>query len=226
MGFYQPPQLVADARRHGIEVRPIDVCHSDWDCTLEPWPGDPRRQPALRLGLRLARGMREDAAVRISAERARAPFRDLDDLAARADLDRATLDLLAEAAALRSLAGHRHRARWSTAGTERQLPLFANANAHAVDAGSADVRPASAHPPVEARIAIPPPSVSNTHADYASTGLPRRPSGRAGVPHVEAASLLQFGGTHGFANGRHTRFAGLAILRQRPRDRQRVTFLT
>src|SRR5690606_9419001 len=117
MGFYLPPQLVADARRSGIEVRPVDVRHSDWDCTLE---GE-----ALRLGMRMVTGLRQDAAHRIVAARAQAPLRDLDDLLHRADLDRGSLDRLAEAAALRGLAGHRHRARWLSAGTEKQLPLFA-----------------------------------------------------------------------------------------------------
>ena len=211
MGFYQPPQLVDDARRHGIDVRPVDVRHSDWDCTLEPWPDDPQRQPALRLGLRLVRGLRQDAAERIGAARARRAFGDLDDLVQRADLDRATLDLLAEAAALRGLAGHRHRARWSTAGTEPQLPLFAGTQASA-----------------EARIAIPPPSAfENTHADYASTGLTldahplglirRQLRERRYRPSTELAEL---------ANGRPARFAGLVLMRQRPQTASGVTFVT
>jgi error-prone DNA polymerase len=211
MGFYQPPQLVADARRHGIDVRPVDVRYSDWDCTLEPWPGDVARQPALRLGMRLVQGLREDAAVRISVARAQAPFRDLDDLAFRAGLDRATLGQLAEAAALRGLAGHRHRARWSTAGTEKQLPLFAGTQGVA-----------------ESRIAIPPPStVENTRADYASTGLTlgthpvalirRQLSQRRYRRSTELAAL---------PNGRNARFAGIVILRQRPQTASGVTFLT
>ena len=216
MGFYQPPQLVADARRHGIDVRPVDVRHSDWDCTLEPWPDDARRQPALRLGMRLANGLREDAAQRIELARARAPFVDLDDLAFRADLDRATLDLLAEAAALRGLAGHRHRARWSTAGTERQLPLFATAGV--VDACAAS----------ENRIAIPPPSAfENTRADYASVGLTLDTHPIALVRRQlrqrrcsDSTQLAQL------PNGRNTRFAGLVILRQRPQTASGVTFLT
>src|SRR3546814_2042759 len=89
MGYYLPPQLAGDARQHGIEVRPVDVRHSDWDCTLE---GD-----ALRLGMRLVSGLREDAARRIVAARAQAPLRDLDDLLHRADLDHGSLDRLAEA---------------------------------------------------------------------------------------------------------------------------------
>jgi error-prone DNA polymerase len=211
MGFYQPPQLVADARRHGIDVRPVDVRYSDWDCTLEPWPDDAARQPALRLGMRLVQGLREEAAGRISSARAQASFRDLDDLAFRAELDRATLGQLAEAAALRGLAGHRHRARWNTAGTEQQLPLFA---------GTQGV--------VESRIAIPPPStVENTRADYASTGLTlgthpvalirRQLSQRRYRRSTELATL---------PNGRHARFAGIVILRQRPQTASGVTFLT
>jgi error-prone DNA polymerase len=211
MGFYQPPQLVADARRHGIDVRPVDVRYSDWDCTLEPWPDDATRQPALRLGMRLVQGMREEAAARISAARAQASFRDLDDLSFRAELDRATLSQLAEAAALRGLAGHRHRARWSTAGTEQQLPLFAGTQGVA-----------------ESRIAIPPPSkVENTRADYASTGLTlgthpvalirRELSQRRYRRSTELATL---------PNGRLARFAGIVILRQRPQTASGVTFLT
>ena len=216
MGFYQPPQLVADARKHGIDVRPVDVCHSDWDCTLEPWPEDPQRQPALRLGMRMVSGLREVPAVRISIARAHAPFRDLDDLVARADLDRTTLDRLAEAAALRGLAGHRHRARWQSAGTEKQLPLFANA-------GIVDM-----HTATESRIAIPPPSAfENTAADYASTGLTleahpvglirRQLAQRRYRRSVDLAQL---------PNGRNARFAGLVIMRQRPQTASGVTFLT
>jgi len=210
MGFYQPPQLVADTRRHGIDVRPVDVRYSDWDCTLEPSPEDPQKL-ALRLGMRLVHGMRNDAAERISAARSRMAFRDLDDMVHRADLDRSALDLLAEAAALRGLAGHRHRARWTSAGTEKQLPLFAGT-------------PASE----EQKIAIPPPSAfENTHADYASIGLSldahpvslirRQLQQRRYQRSTELATL---------PNGRHARFAGLVLMRQRPQTASGVTFVT
>jgi error-prone DNA polymerase len=203
MGFYLPPQLVADARRHGIEVRPVDVRHSHWDCTLE--------DDALRLGMRMVNGLREDAAARIVAARAQAPLRDLDDLMHRAALDRGSLDRLAEAAALRGLAGHRHRARWLSAGTEKQLPLFAG------HAGAA-----------EDRIAIPPPSAfENTRADYASTGLTLGAHPLALVRRqlrqrrYRCARELETLG-----NGRPARHAGLVILRQRPQTASGVTFMT
>jgi error-prone DNA polymerase len=209
MGFYQPAQIVDDARRHGIEARPADVRHSDWDCTLEECGES--FDLALRLGLRLVRGMREDAARRIGAARAQAPFRDLDDLVHRAGLDRAMLDVLAEAGALHGLAGHRHRARWNASGTERQLPLFAGAQAAR-----------------ERRVALPPPSAfEDTHADYATTGLTlgahpvslvrRELQRRRYRPSQDIAAL---------PHGRQARYAGLVLLRQRPQTASGVTFMT
>jgi error-prone DNA polymerase len=260
MGFYQPPQLVADARKHGIEVRPVDVRYSDWDCTLEPPPpaeavpplplagegwgegaafpaksalirptGTSSRkrekgqqhqeepQPlALRLGMRLVNGLQQKVAERISAARTQGGFRDLDDLVFRADLDRGNLDRLAEAGALRGLAGHRHRARWQSAATEKQLPLFANA-------GISDT-----HSTLEPRIAIPPPSeFEDTRADYASIGLTlgAHPVGliRRQLQqrrYKRAVELAQW------PDKRHARYAGLVILRQRPQTASGVTFLT
>ena len=105
MGFYAPAQLVRDARRHGVEVRAVDVRASAWDCTLEP--GGPRGRPAVRLGLRLVKGLGCEAAARIEAARAGAPFRDVADLGRRARLDRRALAALAEAGALEGLAGPR-----------------------------------------------------------------------------------------------------------------------
>ena len=216
MGFYQPPQLVADARKHGIEVRPVDVRYSDWDCTLEAGNDTPERPLALRLGMRLINGLQQKVAERISAARAQAAFRDLDELVARADLDRGSVDRLAEAGALRGLAGHRHRARWQSAATEKQLPLFAAA-------GVTDTRSA-----MEERIAIPPPSAfEDTRADYASTGLTlgAHPVGliRRALQqrrYRSARELAQW------PDKRSARYAGLVILRQRPQTASGVTFMT
>jgi len=217
MGFYLPAQLVADARRHGIVVRPVDVRFSDWDCTLEDaasgnggTAGAPP-QPALRLGMRLVSGLREDAARRIVAARAQAPFRDLDDLAHRAALDRGALGCLAEAAALRGLAGHRHRARWQGAAVERQLPLFAGVAA-----------------PAEERIAIPPPSAfEDTRADYASTGLTLGAHPLALLRRaLRQRRYARAKDLEALGHGRPARHAGLVILRQRPQTASGVTFMT
>jgi len=242
MGFYQPAQLMQDARRHGVKVLPVDVRYSDWDCALER--GGQKREkrgqspfsrkqllyrptsqkkgsdpflPALRLGLRMIKGMREDAAHRIAAARAEHPFRDVQDLAGRAALDRHDLAVLAEAAALRGLAGHRHRARWEIAAVERgqskvpeqsALALYSDPNAD----------PVSIRPPTE---------VDDVRADYASTGLTlgRHPLAllRRILRHRRAmtASELQQQ-----PHGSRVRACGLVTMRQRPMTASGTVFLT
>src|ERR1700688_3335319 len=116
MGFYAPAQLARDARAHGVEVRPVDVASSGWDCTLE------RRsdgRPALRLGLRLVKHLSSEGANRLLAARTVRAFDTIADLAERGELDRRDLTALAAADALAGLAGHRHRAVWQVSGGER-----------------------------------------------------------------------------------------------------------
>jgi error-prone DNA polymerase len=108
MGFYAPAQLVQDARRHGVEVRPPDVQESDWDCTLEGG--------AVRLGLRMVSGLSAKEGTRIAAAR---PYPSV----AALQLGRKDLRALAAAGALESLAGHRRQAHWAAAGAERRAPL-------------------------------------------------------------------------------------------------------
>ena len=122
MGFYAPRTLVADAQRHGVEVRPIDVQASDWDCTLEPAQGS---RCAIRLGLRLVRGLREADAQQLVAARAAGPFADLPDVARRTGLPTAVLQRLAEAEVFRSLVPDRRRAAWILQGLWTDAPLFA-----------------------------------------------------------------------------------------------------
>ena len=121
MGFYAPSQLVQDARRHGVEVRPVDVDASDWDCTLEPTESGAL---AAAAGLRLVKGFPEAAALRLVEARRAAGFDSVQSLALRARLDRRELGCLAAAGALTRLAGHRHRAAWQVAGVEAPLPLI------------------------------------------------------------------------------------------------------
>jgi error-prone DNA polymerase len=110
MGFYAPAQLVQDARRHGVEVRPPDVQASEWDCTLE--------SGALRLGLRMVGGLGEKEGKRIAAGR---PYRAVHEL----QLQKRDLRCLAAAGAMESLAGHRRLAHWIAAGAARGAPLDA-----------------------------------------------------------------------------------------------------
>ena len=119
MGFYAPAQIVRDAQAHGVEVRPVDVNASDWDCTLEPLVGDIH---AVRLGLRQVEGFGEAAGEALAAARAGQGFADFDDLARRSGLAPAHLQRLAEADALRSLGLDRRAGLWRVRGLSRAAP--------------------------------------------------------------------------------------------------------
>jgi error-prone DNA polymerase len=109
MGFYQPAQLVRDARAHGVEIRAVDVNFSDWDCTLEPG-ADGRH--AVRLGFRLIHGLNEDELKKLIAARGNG-FSSIERLAAIAGLSRFTIERLAEADSFRSLGLDRRAALWA-----------------------------------------------------------------------------------------------------------------
>src|SRR4030095_12842323 len=127
MVFYAPAQLVRDAREHGVEVRPVDVLVSDWDCTLEP---NQLHRPALRLGLRLIAGLSEASAKRLVEVRRTQQFTDPQDLALRARWNKKELEAIAGANALARLSGNRHQAAWTLAGIDTDLPLFATTAAN------------------------------------------------------------------------------------------------
>jgi len=112
LGFYSASQLVQDAKRHGVEVRRVDVMSSEWDCTLEGLP----HPPAVRLGLRLVAGLKAESALRILKARRERPFDGAEDLARRAEIEQHEMTLLAAADALMSLAGHRRQQVWEAAG--------------------------------------------------------------------------------------------------------------
>jgi error-prone DNA polymerase len=99
MGFYAPAQIVRDAREHGVAVRPVCVNHSRWDCTLEP---DGARF-AVRLGLRMVKGLANAHGAAIVARRGAVPFASVEDLWRRAGVPKAALERLAEADALREI---------------------------------------------------------------------------------------------------------------------------
>src|SRR5690606_14755667 len=122
MGFYTPDQILQDLCRHGGGVRPVDGRWSQWDCSLEV--AGVRHGFALRMGLRMVRGFRQEDALRIAAAREARAFESVEDLCERAGLDARARNLLADSGALRGLAGHRHRARWAVAGVEERRPLL------------------------------------------------------------------------------------------------------
>src|SRR5690606_31448514 len=127
MGFYAPAQIVRDAREHGVEIRPVCINASRWDCTLEPIGEE--GQFAVRLGLRLVKGLGNAEAARLISCREDNPFASVDDLWRRAGVPAAALVELAEADAFRpALSLARREALWAIkALRDEPLPLFAAA---------------------------------------------------------------------------------------------------
>jgi error-prone DNA polymerase len=128
MGFYAPAQIVRDARNHDVELRPVDVNHSGWDCTLEP--GVDGRRRALRLGFRLVGGLAKAEIEGKLIARRIAPFRWPAELQHRTGLSRGALEKLAAADAFRSMGLDRRQALWAvkgldTGGAQETLPLLA-----------------------------------------------------------------------------------------------------
>ena len=118
MGFYAPAQLVQDAKRHGVEVLPVSINCSDWDCTLENKDDGTTGQPVLRLGLRLVEGLARKTAIRIVDVRGTGVFLDVEDLQQRTKLSQRDTKLLAQADALKELSGNRRQALWQVLGLE------------------------------------------------------------------------------------------------------------
>jgi error-prone DNA polymerase len=134
MGFYAPAQIVRDARLHGVEVRSVCVNASGWDCTLEPVEG---RYLAVRLGLRMAKGLARAHADEIVGRRGGAPYRSVEDLWRRAHVPVAALERLAEADAFGALGLDRRQALWAIRGlSDARLPLFDEAIVGAKERGT------------------------------------------------------------------------------------------
>jgi error-prone DNA polymerase len=206
MGFYSPDQLLQEARRQGIEVRPVDVFHSEWDCTLEG-----EDELAIRLGLRQIRGFNEADARRLKQARKQRPWRDVEDLCLRAGLDSRARARLADAGALRALARDRHQARWQVAAVQAQLPLFA-------EVPSAE----------EQAVELPAPTVGeDLVADYDTLGTTLGPHPLTLLrPRLRALGCRSSAELAGVAHGDNIAVAGIVVGRQRPQTASGVTFVT
>jgi len=240
MGFYLPATLVKDAQRHGVEVRPIDVSHSNWKTTLEPpaplqqsraegmarvvEAGITRgarntgeRGPAVRIGLRYAAGLREQTALQLVRERSRVPYASLEDLADRVSFKRDELDTLAELGALASLTTGpttppgRRDALWQVAALERDRKSLFSGKKQAAQAS-----PLEEMTPLE-----------TTLSDYRLAGMTTGPHLmthlRAELRQRGVLSAQQIRNT---PNGKFVRTAGHVIVRQRPESAKGFIFLT
>ncbi|AOL05038.1 MULTISPECIES: error-prone DNA polymerase [Burkholderia] len=214
MGFYPPSQLVQDAKRHGVQVLPIDVMQSNWEASLEALPDQPppHGQPAVRLGLSLVRGLGEAAARRIEAARTAAgPFDNVDTLARRAQLERRDLEALAAANALATLAGHRRDALWQAVAAAPERDLLATAPIDEPE------KPALGAPS----------EADDILADYHTTGLTlnRHPVALL-RPELRVRRLSSAAELHDRPDGRLARACGLVTARQMPGTAKGVMFMT
>jgi error-prone DNA polymerase len=215
MGFYQPAQLVRDAKAHGVEVRAPDIAASDWDCTLEA-PDDPRTsRRALRLGLRQIKGFKKAEALAFMDARA-AGLDTIEDYVLRSGLTRRGLELLAEADAFRSLGLSRREALWAVkgmadeVGAEKTAPIIARQSVK------------------EAQVLLPFMSLPKEVAeDYRTTSLSlKRHPVEFYRGDLAAMRAVPCAGLKGMKNGRRVSVGGLVLVRQRPGTAKGVVFLT
>jgi error-prone DNA polymerase len=218
MGFYAPAQIVRDARDHGVEIRPVCINASRWDCTLEP-TGDDRF--AVRLGFRLTRGLANKDGAEIVAARADRPFESVDDLWRRADVPVASLVQLAEADAMKeSLGLARREALWALkALRDEPLELFAAASAREARTIEEVREPAVSLRPMT--------SGGEVVEDYRHVGLTLRqhPASflRADLTSRRIVTCID---AMNARDGKRLTTAGLVLVRQRPGSAKGVMFIT
>ena len=219
MGFYAPAQVVRDAREHGVEVRPPCVNRSRWDTTLEA-TGDEDRL-AVRLGLRLAKGLREEEAAKIVMARADQPYASVEALARRSGASVSALERLADADAfLNGLQLSRRQALWSIKPLrDTALPLFA-----AADAREGGLQPEVTEPQVSLRSMA---EGREVVEDYGHIGLTLRRHPVAFLrAELEGRGVITCAETAGLRDGRRCNVAGLVLVRQKPGSAKGVMFIT
>jgi len=219
MGFYAPAQIAGDARKHGVEVRPVCVNCSRWDCTLEPI-GDGDRH-AVRLGMRMVRGLATVNAAKITAARADQPFDSVDDMWRRSGVPAAALVELAEADAfLPSLGLERRDALWAIkALRDEPLPLFAAAAER-----EARTIAEQQEPDVELRAMT---EGHNVIEDYTHTGLTLRSHPISFLrKDLTRRSIVTCQEAMSARDGRWLMTAGLVLVRQKPGSAKGVMFIT
>ena len=221
MGFYSPSQLIQDARRHDVEIRPVDIEHSQWESTLEQPVVTAGRhhpthkpQPVVRLGFQRIKGFREDAAARVICARSQSPILTVDDIARRARLDRGDLSRLTEGGAFKKLSGHRYQTHWDAKGILPETPLLSQVAEEKSQYG---------------KVRLPAPlETDDLRADYTSLGLTlgRHPMAMLrdmGEPFSRCKTAREL---EGINHGRFVQVCGIVTGRQRPSSASGVLFLT
>ena len=219
MGFYAPAQIVRDARAHGVEIRPLDVNSSDWDCTLESL-GEGRKLFAVRLGLRLAGGLPEADGRRLARARAERPFASLPELADRSGLPAASLTCLVRADAFRSLGLNRREAAWAAKALRPDpLPLFTALSETTAAEPAEGAEPAVSLPAMSAG--------GEVVADYCAKGLSLRAHPLAFLREtLGALGARPCAALDRARDGAQIVVAGIVLMRQRPGSAKGTMFMT
>ena len=208
MGFYQPAQIIIDAKNHGVVILPIDINHSNWDNTLEEKVGD---YCALRLGFRQIKGIAEKD-IQAIIEKRQKPFNGVHELR-NIGLTDATLDKLAEADAFRSISLDRRQALWKVSSRDTPISMFKGQTS-----------------PEEKHENISLPSMSDSEhviQDYATTSLSVKAHPVSFIR--EKLSQLHVVSNRGLSekkNGDLVKVAGIVLVRQRPGTAKGVCFMT
>lgn len=217
MGFYSVSDLVTDARRHEVTVLPVDVNLSDWDCTLEEEDGgtnNANKRLALRLGMKVVHGIRQDDVMRILENRGERLYGSVEDLRRRGRASRSFIMKLADADAFSSFQRDRRSALWEALAQERSMceqPLF-----DLISASDDDVPELPVMQPAE-----------QVEMDYRTAGLSLK-----GHPlmfwreQLAAKSVVTATQLETLGNNRYVRVAGIVLLRQRPFTAKGITFVT
>lgn len=206
MGFYAPAQIVRDAREHGVQVRGVDVNHSDWDCTLE--------DDALRLGLRQIDGLQREAGDRLVAAR---PYRSVEDLRVRGRVPVHAIERLAAADAFRSIGLDRRAALWDARALKQapDLPLFI----------AADERDEGAEAVAATLPAMP--LAEHVVNDYQTIRLSLKAHPMRFLrEHYAAQKFVTAAELDRIRDGKRLSMAGLVLIRQRPGSAKGVCFIT
>jgi error-prone DNA polymerase len=217
MGFYAPAQIVRDAKEHGVEVRAVDVNHSDWDCTLEPPLPLGEGKIALRLGLRQVDGLHREAAGRLVSARGARPYASVEELRSRGGVPVHAIQRLAAADAFRSMGLDRRSALWDSRALRQapDLPLFAAAGAR--DEG-AESSPAEL-PQM--------PLAEHVISDYQTVRLSLKAHPMHFLrTHYAAQGFVTADQLKSISDGKRLSIAGVVLIRQRPGTSKGVVFIT
>jgi error-prone DNA polymerase len=208
MGFYQPAQLIGDAKKHGVEVRPVDINYSDWDNLLEEKSGN---YCALRLGFRQVKGLKQDDVNLLIAGRKK-KFSYINELR-DASIPEAALGKLADADAFRSIGLDRRQALWEVSTKDRPIAMF------------------SGHQAADATVenVILPAMSASEHVvhDYAATALSLKAHPVSFIREkLDQLHILPTISLLTAKDGAFVKVAGLVLVRQRPGTAAGICFMT